>query len=165
MEALRRSGVELAGKNAVVIGRSDLVGKPLSLLLMHANATVTICHSQTRNLKTVVSRAEIVIAAMGKPAFLTSEFVQEGAIVIDVGTTVLKDPSEIERIFGKESKKRQDFQEGKTVLVGDVHPAVYERSSMYTPVPGGIGPLTITMLLKNTVRAAELRASKKEHDI
>jgi methylenetetrahydrofolate dehydrogenase (NADP+) / methenyltetrahydrofolate cyclohydrolase len=159
MEILRRSGISLMGKNAVVVGRSDLVGKPLSLLLMHENATVTICHSKTTNLVDVVRRADLVVAALGKPAFLTPDFVRQGAVVIDVGTTVLKDESEIIRIFGANSKKLQDFRNGKTVLAGDVHPDVYERSSFYTPVPGGVGPLTITMLLKNTVRAAQLRTS------
>lgn len=157
LEALRRYNVPLAGKNVVVIGRSDLVGKPLSLLLMHENATVTICHSKTHNLQNISSGADIVVAAMGKPAFLTQDFVREGAVLIDVGTTVLKSEAEITRIYGENSQKRKDYAEGKTVLSGDIHPAAYARSSMYTPVPGGIGPLTITMLLKNTVRAAELR--------
>ena len=158
IEALRRSGVTISGKNAVVIGRSDLVGKPLAFLLLQENATVTVCHSKTSNLKEVVSRADLVVAALGKPAFLTPDFIREGAIVIDVGITVLKDEAQIVEIFGEKSKKREDFLAGKTVLAGDVHPAAYDRSSMYTPVPGGIGPLTITMLLKNTLRAAELRS-------
>jgi len=97
---------------------------------------------------------------MGKPAFLTPEFIQDGAVVVDVGTTVLKTDSDVVRIYGEESKKRKDYAAGKTVLSGDVHPAAYARSSMYTPVPGGIGPLTITMLLKNTLRAAEMRRSR-----
>ena len=157
MEALKRSGVSISGSRAVVVGRSDLVGKPLSLLLMHENATVTVCHSRTKELKQIVSSAEIVVAAIGKPAFLTGDHIRRGAVVIDVGTTVLKDESQIISIFGRESKKVNDFRAGKTVLAGDVHPAAYERAALYTPVPGGIGPLTITMLLKNTLRAAELR--------
>jgi len=160
MEALKRYNVPIAGQNAVVVGRSDLVGKPLALLLMHENATVTICHSKTQNLQQIASNSDIVIAAMGKPAFLTAAFVREGAVLIDVGTTVLNSDAEVIRIFGEDSKKRNDFAEGKTVLAGDVHPAAYARSSMYTPVPGGIGPLTITMLLKNTLRAAELRRNR-----
>jgi methylenetetrahydrofolate dehydrogenase (NADP+) / methenyltetrahydrofolate cyclohydrolase len=160
LEALKRSGVTLSGRNAVVVGRSDLVGKPVAVLLMHENATVTVCHSRTQDLQSVVARAEIVIAAMGKPAFLTAEFLQPGAVVIDVGTTVLTKEDEIIRIFGEESKKHKDFLEGRTVLAGDVHPAAYQRTSMYTPVPGGVGPLTITMLLKNTLRAAQLRRSR-----
>ncbi|MCI0411247.1 bifunctional methylenetetrahydrofolate dehydrogenase/methenyltetrahydrofolate cyclohydrolase FolD [bacterium] len=157
IEALRRSQVSMTGKSAVVVGRSDLVGKPLALLLMQENATVTVCHSRTQNLQHVVSSGDIVIAAMGKPAFLGPDFIKEGAIVVDVGTTVLKEESEVSRIFGTSSRKWEDFQQGKTVLAGDVHPAAYERASMYTPVPGGVGPLTITMLLKNTLRAAQLR--------
>ena len=157
MEALQRSGVKVSGSRAVVVGRSDLVGKPLALLLMHENATVTVCHSRTKDLKQIVSDAEIVVAAIGKPAFLTDDYIRSGAIVIDVGTTVLQDESRIVSIFGKESKKFNDFRAGKTVLAGDVHPTAYERASLYTPVPGGIGPLTITMLLKNTLRAAEMR--------
>ena len=157
IEALRRSNVTMTGKSAVVVGRSDLVGKPLALLLMQENATVTICHSRTENLQRVVSNGDIVIAAMGKPAFLGPDFIRKGAIVLDVGITVLKEESEVSRIFGNSSKKWNDFRQGKTVLAGDVHPAAYERASMYTPVPGGVGPLTITMLLKNTLRAAQLR--------
>jgi methylenetetrahydrofolate dehydrogenase (NADP+)/methenyltetrahydrofolate cyclohydrolase len=157
IEALRRSNVTITGKNAVVVGRSDLVGKPLALLLLQENATVTICHSRTENLQGVVSGGDIVIAAMGRPAFLGPDFIRKGAIVVDVGTTVLKEESEVRRIFGDSGKKWDDFRQGKTVLAGDVHPAAYERASMYTPVPGGVGPLTITMLLKNTLRAAQLR--------
>jgi methylenetetrahydrofolate dehydrogenase (NADP+)/methenyltetrahydrofolate cyclohydrolase len=160
IEALRRSSVTMTGKSAVVVGRSDLVGKPLALLLLQENATVTVCHSRTENLQRVVSSAEIVIAAMGKPAFLGPDFIREGAIVVDVGITVIKEESEVKKIFGDSGKKWDDFQQGKTVLAGDVHPAAYERASMYTPVPGGVGPLTITMLLKNTLRAAQLRRVK-----
>jgi methylenetetrahydrofolate dehydrogenase (NADP+)/methenyltetrahydrofolate cyclohydrolase len=154
MEALRRSNLPVAGKKVAVIGRSDLVGKPLALLLLHENATVTICHSKTENLRQVTQNSEIVIAAMGKAAFLTPEFISSGAVVIDVGTTVLKQEPDVIRIFGQDSKKMDDFRQGKTVLAGDVHPDAYERTSFYTPVPGGVGPLTITMLLKNTVIAA-----------
>jgi methylenetetrahydrofolate dehydrogenase (NADP+)/methenyltetrahydrofolate cyclohydrolase len=157
IEALRRSNVPMAGQNVVIVGRSDLVGKPLALLLMQENATVTICHSRTQNLQQVVSNGDIVIAAMGKPAFIGPDFIREGAIIVDVGTTVLKEESEVTRIFGTSSKKLDDFRQGKTVLAGDIHPAAYQRASMYTPVPGGVGPLTITMLLKNTLRAAQLR--------
>jgi methylenetetrahydrofolate dehydrogenase (NADP+) / methenyltetrahydrofolate cyclohydrolase len=160
IETLKRNHVALAGSHAVVIGRSDLVGKPLAFLLLHQNATVTMCHSKTRDLQKIAASADILIAAMGKPGFVTLDFVREGAVLIDVGTTVLKNDSEVVRLFGEESKKRKDFAEGKTVLAGDIHPAAYVRSSMYTPVPGGIGPLTITMLLQNTLRAAELRRSR-----
>ena len=160
IEALRRSNVTMTGKSAVVVGRSDLVGKPLALLLLQENATVTICHSRTKNLEHVVSGGDIVIAAMGKPAFLGPEFIRVGAVVVDVGITVLKEEFEVKRIFGDSGKKWDDFRQGKTVIAGDVHPAAYERASMYTPVPGGVGPLTIAMLLKNTLRAAQLRRIK-----
>ncbi len=114
VEALRRSNVSLAGTNAVVVGRSDLVGKPLALLLMHENATVTVCHSKTKNLQQVVSGADVVIAAMGRPAFLTEDFIREGAVVIDVGTTVLKEKAEIVRIFGEEEQKTRRFSSRKS---------------------------------------------------
>ena len=160
MEALKRYNVALSGKNVVVIGRSDLVGKPLAFLLLHQNATVSVCHSKTHDLQKLAGGADVLIAAMGKPGFVTADFVREGAVLVDVGTTVLKSDAEVMRLFGEDSKKRKDFSEGKTVLAGDIHPAAYARSSMYTPVPGGIGPLTITMLLQNTLRAAELRRSR-----
>jgi methylenetetrahydrofolate dehydrogenase (NADP+)/methenyltetrahydrofolate cyclohydrolase len=155
LEALKRFDVSLSGKKAVVVGRSDLVGKPVAILLMHENATVTICHSRTRNLPGVVSDADLVIAAMGKAAFITPEFVKEGAVLIDVGINVLQKAEEVEAIFGAQSKKLEDFQKGKTVMVGDVHPAAHAKSSLYTPVPGGVGPLTIAMLLQNTLVAAQ----------
>jgi len=155
IEALKRSDVPLAGRRVVVVGRSDLVGKPLALLLMHENATVTICHSRTRELPSVVSESEIVVAAMGKPALITPDFIREGAVIVDVGISVLKNEQEVAAIFGADSKKVEDFRAGRNVLVGDVHPSCYPKSSAYTPVPGGIGPLTIAMLLRNTLRAAE----------
>jgi methylenetetrahydrofolate dehydrogenase (NADP+)/methenyltetrahydrofolate cyclohydrolase len=157
IEALRRYDITLNGKNAVIVGRSDLVGKPLALLLMHENATVTICHSKTTNLPEVVSRADIVVAAIGKPAFVTGEYIKRDAVIADVGINVLKTEGEVVRIFGDAGKKIEDFRQGKSVLVGDVHPDAYAKSSMYTPVPGGIGPLTIAMLLRNTLVAAQTR--------
>jgi methylenetetrahydrofolate dehydrogenase (NADP+)/methenyltetrahydrofolate cyclohydrolase len=160
IEALKRYDIPLSGSNAVVIGRSDLVGKPVATLLMHENATVTVCHSKTRNLPEVVARCNVVVAAMGKAGFVTSDFIQEGAVVVDVGTTVLKQESEVTEIFGAGSKKHEDFLAGKTVITGDVHPNAYSKTSLYTPVPGGVGPLTITMLLKNTLTAAKLRHNK-----
>ena len=160
IEALHRYEVPLTGKNAVIVGRSDLVGKPLALLLMHENATVTICHSKTVNLPHFVSQSEIVIAAMGKPAFLPPDWIRPGAVIVDVGINVLKSEEEAVRIFGAGSRKVEDFRKGKSVLIGDVHPDAYEKSSHYTPVPGGIGPLTIAMLLRNTLIAAQMRRSK-----
>jgi methylenetetrahydrofolate dehydrogenase (NADP+) / methenyltetrahydrofolate cyclohydrolase len=134
MEMLRRYEIPIAGKNAVVVGRSDIVGKPMAMLLLHQNATVTICHSKTAHLAEECRRGEILVAALGKPAFLTAEFMRPGATVIDVGTNRKAD--------------------GK--LVGDVNPDdVKAVAGAYTPVPGGVGPLTIAMLMANTVQAAE----------
>ena len=157
MEILRRSGIRIEGANAVVMGRSDIVGKPMALLLMHAHATVTICHSKTKNLPEVVRRADIVVAAMGRAAMVTTEYIRPGATVIDVGQNVIIDAAEAERIFAKHPKKLEEFRTKGKVLVGDVHPDVAEVAGAITPVPGGVGPLTIAMLMSNTVRAARLR--------
>jgi methylenetetrahydrofolate dehydrogenase (NADP+)/methenyltetrahydrofolate cyclohydrolase len=157
MEILRRSGIPLEGANAVVVGRSDIVGKPMALLLMHANATVTICHSKTRNLPQVVRRADIVIAAIGRAAMIEPDWVQPGATVIDVGINRITNAAEAERIFAKFPAKLAQFKEKGSVLVGDVHPSVADVAGAMTPVPGGVGPLTIAMLMSNTVKAARLR--------
>jgi methylenetetrahydrofolate dehydrogenase (NADP+)/methenyltetrahydrofolate cyclohydrolase len=157
MEIFRRSGIPLEGANAVVMGRSDIVGKPMALLLIHANATVTVCHSKTRDLKDVVRRADIVVVAMGRAAMVTTEYIQPGATVIDVGQNVITDAAQAERIFAKFPEKIESFRKKGSVLVGDVHPEVMEIAGAFTPVPGGVGPLTIAMLMSNTVRAARLR--------
>jgi methylenetetrahydrofolate dehydrogenase (NADP+)/methenyltetrahydrofolate cyclohydrolase len=157
MEILRRSGISIAGADAVVVGRSDIVGKPMALLLMHANATVTICHSKTRDLPQVVRRAEIVVAAIGRAAMIEPEWVRPGATVIDVGINRITDAAEAERIFAQFPKKLAQFKEKGSVLVGDVHPSVADVAGAITPVPGGVGPLTIAMLMSNTVKAARLR--------
>jgi len=157
MEILRRSGISVEGANAVVVGRSDIVGKPMALLLMHANATVTICHSKTRDLPGVVRRADIVIAAIGRAAMIEADWVSPGATVIDVGINRVVDAYEAQRIFAKFPAKLAQFHEKGSVLVGDVHPAAAEVAGAITPVPGGVGPLTIAMLMSNTVRAARLR--------
>ncbi|MGC8759703.1 MAG: bifunctional methylenetetrahydrofolate dehydrogenase/methenyltetrahydrofolate cyclohydrolase FolD [Bryobacteraceae bacterium] len=158
MELLRRSGIEVAGAEAVVVGRSDIVGKPMALLLMHAHATVTICHSRTRDLPGVCRRADILIAAMGRPAFITAEFIRPGAIVVDVGINRITDRAEAERIARGAPAKLAAFDKNGSVLVGDVHPGdVATLASAYTPVPGGVGPLTIAMLMANTVECAEKR--------
>ena len=157
MEIFRRSGIPLEGANAVVMGRSDIVGKPMALLLIHANATVTVCHSKTRDLKDVVRRADIVVVAMGRAAMVTAEYIQPGATVIDVGQNVITDAAQAERIFAKFPEKLESFRKKGSVLVGDVHPEVIEVAGAFTPVPGGVGPLTIAMLMSNTVRAARLR--------
>ena len=157
MEILRRSDVPLEGANAVVMGRSDIVGKPMALLLIHANATVTVCHSKTRDLKDVVRRADIVIAAMGRAAMVTQEYIRPGSVVIDVGQNVITKAEQAERIFAKFPEKIESFRKKGSVLVGDVHPDVVETAGAFTPVPGGVGPLTIAMLMSNTVRSARLR--------
>ncbi|HET6143549.1 MAG TPA: bifunctional 5,10-methylenetetrahydrofolate dehydrogenase/5,10-methenyltetrahydrofolate cyclohydrolase [Candidatus Acidoferrales bacterium] len=157
MEILRRSGIPLEGADAVVVGRSDIVGKPMALLLMHANATVTICHSKTRDLPQVVRRADIVIAAIGRAAMIEPEWVRPGATVIDVGINRITNAAEAERIFAKFPAKLAQFKEKGSILVGDVHPSVADVAGAMTPVPGGVGPLTIAMLMSNTVKAARLR--------
>jgi methylenetetrahydrofolate dehydrogenase (NADP+)/methenyltetrahydrofolate cyclohydrolase len=157
MEILRRSGIAVAGADAVVVGRSDIVGKPMALLLMHANATVTICHSKTRDLPGVVRRADIVVAAIGRAAMVEPDWVRPGATLIDVGINRVTDAAEAERIFAGFPAKMAQFREKGSVLVGDVHPAVAEVAGAMTPVPGGVGPLTIAMLMSNTVKAARLR--------
>lgn len=160
MEILRRSNIPLEGANAVVMGRSDIVGKPMAILLIHANATVTICHSKTRDLKEVVRRADVVVVAMGRAAMVTSEYIQPGATVIDVGQNVIKDAAEAEKIFANFPEKIAGFRARGSVLVGDVHPDVVNTAGALTPVPGGVGPLTIAMLMSNTVRAARQRRGR-----
>jgi methylenetetrahydrofolate dehydrogenase (NADP+)/methenyltetrahydrofolate cyclohydrolase len=166
MEILRRSGIPLEGANAVVMGRSDIVGKPMALLLMHAHATVTVCHSKTRNLPEVTRRGDIVVAAMGRAAMVTTDYIRPGATVIDVGQNVISNAAEAERIFARYPKKLEEFRTKGKVLVGDVHPDVAEVAGAITPVPGGVGPLTIAMLMSNTVKAARLRragAAERAH--
>jgi methylenetetrahydrofolate dehydrogenase (NADP+)/methenyltetrahydrofolate cyclohydrolase len=141
----------------VVIGRSDIVGKPMALLLLHRHATVTICHSRTPDLPSIAAEADLLVAAIGRPAFVAKEYVKPGATVIDVGITRLTGRKDVERIFGAGSKRVEDFDRRGSVVVGDVHPSVVEVAGALTPVPGGVGPLTVAMLLKNTLRAAEDR--------
>ncbi len=154
---LDHEGIDIAGRRAVVIGRSDIVGKPMALLLLHRHATVTICHSRTAELPRVAAAADILVAAIGRPAFITRDFVKPGATVIDVGMNTLTDRGEAVAIFGSESKKLAAFDRRGRVLSGDVHPNVAAVAGALTPVPGGVGPLTIALLLSNTVRAAEER--------
>jgi methylenetetrahydrofolate dehydrogenase (NADP+)/methenyltetrahydrofolate cyclohydrolase len=157
MEILRRGDIPIEGANAVVIGRSDIVGKPMALLLLHANATVTVCHSKSKDLPGIARRADIIVAAIGKPAMVTPDFVRPGATVIDVGQIVIKDAAEAERIFARFPAKLESFRQKGSVLAGDVHPDVMDVAGAYTPVPGGVGPLTIAMLMSNTVKAARMR--------
>jgi methylenetetrahydrofolate dehydrogenase (NADP+)/methenyltetrahydrofolate cyclohydrolase len=158
MELLRRSNIPVAGRHAVVIGRSDIVGKPMALLLLHANATVTICHSRTSDLPAAVRQGDILVSAIGRPAFVTAEFVKPGATVVDIGTTRVDDRAVIERLFPPGSKRREAFERRGSLVIGDVHPGVEEVAGALTPVPGGVGPLTIAMLLKNTLAVAERRS-------
>ena len=160
LELLARYRIPVAGQRAVVVGRSDIVGKPVAMLLLHANATVTICHSKTPDLAGVCRHADILVAAMGRPAAITGEFIRPGATVIDVGTNHVTDRALVARIFRDSPEKLAAFDKRGNLLVGDVHPLdVAERAGAYSPVPGGVGPLTISMLMVNTVAAAELRAA------
>jgi methylenetetrahydrofolate dehydrogenase (NADP+)/methenyltetrahydrofolate cyclohydrolase len=158
IELLERGKIPIAGQTAVVIGRSDIVGKPMAMLLLHRNATVTICHSKTRDLPAVARQADILVAAIGRPAFVTPAFVKPGGIVIDVGINAVNDPDQARRIFANRPDRLETFERRGTTLVGDVHPDVAETAGAMTPVPGGVGPLTIAMLMANTVKAAERRA-------
>ncbi|MGA2197477.1 MAG: bifunctional methylenetetrahydrofolate dehydrogenase/methenyltetrahydrofolate cyclohydrolase FolD [Bryobacteraceae bacterium] len=158
LELLKRYGIEIAGKRAVVVGRSDIVGKPVAFLLLHKHATVTICHSKTRDLAAVCREGDILVAAMGRPALITREYIKPGATVIDVGTNRIENRDEAARIFRHSADRMGVFDKRGSVLVGDVHPLdVAEIAGAYTPVPGGVGPLTIAMLMANTVAAAERR--------
>jgi methylenetetrahydrofolate dehydrogenase (NADP+)/methenyltetrahydrofolate cyclohydrolase len=157
MEILRRYDIAIEGANAVVLGRSDIVGKPMALLLMHANATVTICHSKTRDLPDVLRRADIIVAAMGKAGYVEADWIKPGAAVIDVGTNRVTDAVEAERLFKNFPARLEKFRAKGNALVGDVHPDAVNVAGALTPVPGGVGPMTITMLMSNTVKAARLR--------
>ena len=158
IELLKRGGIPIAGRRAVIVGRSDIVGKPAAMLLLHEHATVTICHSKTPDLPAVCREADILVAAIGRAAMITRDFIREGATVIDVGTNYIKDRSLAARIFRNSAEKLASFDQKGSVLVGDVDPIdVVERAGAYTPVPGGVGPLTIAMLMVNTVASAERR--------
>ena len=157
IELLERNGIPIEGRRAVVIGRSDIVGKPLAALLLHRHATVTVCHSRTRDLPAVASSADILVAAIGRPGFVTADFVKPGATVIDVGTTRMTDRDRVAALFGAESPRLEVIERRGATVVGDVHPEVASVAGALTPVPGGVGPLTIAMLLSSTVGAAEAR--------
>src|SRR5205807_10256148 len=157
MEILRRSNIPVEGQNAVVVGRSDIVGKPAAMLLLNAHATVTVCHSKTRNLAGVCRQADIVIAAIGKAGLVTTEFVRPGATVIDVGMNSVADRAEFDKFFAGNAAREKTFREKGSTLMGDVDPRVVEVAGAITPVPGGVGPLTIAMLMVNTVKACKLR--------
>jgi methylenetetrahydrofolate dehydrogenase (NADP+)/methenyltetrahydrofolate cyclohydrolase len=157
MELLRRNDILLEGANAVVLGRSDIVGKPMALLLLHANATVTICHSKTRNLPDVIRRADILVAAIGKAGYVEANWIQPGAAVIDVGTNKVTDAAEAAQLLHNFPQRLEKFRSRGNVLIGDVHPDAIQVAGALSPVPGGVGPMTITMLMSNTVKAARLR--------
>jgi methylenetetrahydrofolate dehydrogenase (NADP+)/methenyltetrahydrofolate cyclohydrolase len=161
MEMLERSKIKIAGQEAVVVGRSDIVGKPMGMLLLNANATVTVCHSKTRDLPGVCRRANILVAAIGRAGMITKDFVRAGATVIDVGMNRVTDPAEFERLFAGNAKREEAFHTKGSALIGDVHPEVPEIAGAITPVPGGVGPLTIAMLMSNTVKAAKMRRGSR----
>jgi methylenetetrahydrofolate dehydrogenase (NADP+)/methenyltetrahydrofolate cyclohydrolase len=160
IEMLDRSGITIGGRHAVVIGRSEIVGKPMAMLLLQRDATVTVCHSKTPDLPSVAARGDILVAAIGRPGFVTCDFVKPGATVIDVGTTPVRDRAVVEQLFGQGSPRIEAFAKRGSVVVGDVHPRVADVAGALTPVPGGVGPLTIALLLKNTLAAAEARSRR-----
>jgi methylenetetrahydrofolate dehydrogenase (NADP+) / methenyltetrahydrofolate cyclohydrolase len=157
MEILRRSKLPVAGQNAVVVGRSDIVGKPAAMMLLNASATVTVCHSKTEDLPKFTQAADILVAAMGRPGFVTADMVKPGATLIDVGINRITDPAEVEKFFPNDPERAATFAKRGSVVVGDIHPAAFAKAGAYTPVPGGVGALTIAMLMQNTVTAAKLR--------
>jgi len=157
MEILRRNNIAIEGANAVVLGRSDIVGKPMALLLLHANATVTICHSKSRDLPEIIRRADIVVAAIGRAGFVQAGWIRPGAAVIDVGTNKVTDVAEAERLLANFPQRLEKFRVKGSALIGDVHPDAVNTAGALSPVPGGVGPMTITMLMSNTVKAAKLR--------
>ncbi len=165
IEILQRSGIEIAGQEAVVVGRSDIVGKPVAMLLLNHNATVTVCHSKTRNLAAVCRRADILVAAIGRAGMIEPNFVKPGATVIDVGMNKVTDRAEFERLFAGNAGREEIFRSKGSTLVGDVHPRVAEVAGKITPVPGGVGPLTIAMLMSNTVKAARLRRGNRMREM
>jgi methylenetetrahydrofolate dehydrogenase (NADP+)/methenyltetrahydrofolate cyclohydrolase len=157
IEILKRAHVPMAGEEAVVVGRSDIVGKPTAMLLINENATVTVCHSKTRDLAAVCRRADILVAAIGRAGMIDRGFVKPGATVIDVGMNQITSRAEFDKFFAGQAKREKTFAAKGSTLIGDVHPEVAEVAGRITPVPGGVGPLTIAMLMANTVRAMKLR--------
>ena len=157
IQLLKRSNLPISGQNAVVIGRSDIVGKPISILLLHENATVTICHSKTRDLPSFARNADILVAAIGRPGYVTPDMVKPGATILDVGINRVTTREEFDKYFAGDQKREEMFMLKGSTIVGDVHPEAFRVAGAYTPVPGGVGPLTIAMLMANTVRAAKLR--------
>src|SRR3954453_3354406 len=161
IEILKPSNIPIAGTEAVVVGRSDIVEKPAAMLLINANATVTVCHSKTHDLPGVCRRADILVAAIGRAGMITREFVKPGAAVIDVGMNTVTDQDEFQRFFAGNAKREESFRKKGSTLIGDVHPAVADIAGAITPVPGGVGPLTIAMLMFNTIKAAKMRRGNR----
>src|SRR5215471_1826314 len=161
VEILKRSHIPIAGREAVVVGRSDIVGNPAAMLLINANATVTLCHSKTHDLPGVCRRADILVAAIGRAGMITREFVKPGATVIDVGMNTVTDPAEFQKFFAGNAKREETFRKKGSTLIGDVHPEVAEVAGAITPVPGGVGPLTIAMLMFNSVKATKMRRGSR----
>jgi len=160
MEMLRRNNIPIESANAVVLGRSDIVGKPMALLLLHANATVTICHSRTKDIAEVIRQGDILVAAIGKAGYVQPEWIKPGAAVIDVGTNKVTDGAEAAKLLRNFPERLEKFRAKGSSLIGDVHPDAIQTAGALSPVPGGVGPMTITMLMSNTVKAARLRRMK-----
>jgi methylenetetrahydrofolate dehydrogenase (NADP+) / methenyltetrahydrofolate cyclohydrolase len=165
MEILKRSHIPVAGAEAAVVGRSDIVGKPAAMLLLNANATVTVCHSKTHDLPAVCRRADILVAAIGRAGMITRDYVKPGATVIDVGMNTVTDPAEFARFFVGNAKREETFRKKGSTLIGDVHPDVAEVAGALTPVPGGVGPLTIAMLMFNTLKAMKMRRGSEVPEV
>lgn len=165
IEILKRSGIAITGQHAVVVGRSDIVGKPAAMLLLNANATVTVCHSKTRDLAEVCREGDILFAAIGRAGMITRDFVKPGATVIDVGINKITDRAQFEKFFKGNAQREAAFAKNGSTLVGDVHPEVAEVAGAITPVPGGVGPLTIAMLMSNTVKAAKMRRGNPQPEL
>lgn len=157
LEVLRRSEIPLAGAEVVMVGRSDIVGKPASTMLLNAGATVTVCHAGTRDLASHTRRADILVVAVGKPGLIRTDMVRPGAVLIDIGINRITNADDVERFFPGDAARAATFARRGAVVMGDMDPAAYALSSAYTPVPGGVGALTIAMLMQNTVKAARLR--------
>lgn len=161
MEVLRRSDIPVAGQRAVVLGRSNIVGKPIAAMLINASATVTVCHSRTKGLAEIAREADILVAAIGRPGYVTPEMVKPGATLIDVGINRLTEAAEVEKFFPNNAARREGFLKRGSTVIGDIDPAAFALSGAYTPVPGGVGALTIAMLMSNTVKAARMRRNRK----
>ena len=157
IQMLKRSRIPIQGQHAVVVGRSDIVGKPMAMLLLQENATVTICHSKTKDLEGFCRSADILVAAIGKPGIITPAMVRPGAVLVDVGMNRITSQEDFDRFFSGNARREATFKEKGSVLMGDIDPHAFALAGYYTPVPGGVGPLTIAMLMANTVRAARLR--------